>query len=102
MTGLSIGTSVDRAGCDLTDHHRRGHHPSTGCVLMADGGLKTGQLIGATDARAELPKARPLGPQNVLATLYHVLGIDPAQTFLTNTGRPMYVLDERVPVAEML
>ena len=56
----------------------RGHHPSAGCVLMAGGGLKTGQVIGATDARAELPKTRPLGPQNVLATLYHLLGIDPS------------------------
>ena len=80
----------------------RGHHPSAGCVLMAGGGLKTGQVIGATDARAELPKARPLGPQNILATLYHLLGIDPTQTFPTNTGRPMYVLDEREPVAELL
>ena len=80
----------------------RGHYPPAGCVLLAGGGMKTGQVIGATDGRAELPKARPLGPQNILATLYRLLGIDPAQTFLNSTGRPMYVLDDREPVSELL
>jgi hypothetical protein len=39
---------------------------------------------------------------NVLATIYGVLGIDPAMTFPNGAGRPMYLLDEREPVAELL
>jgi uncharacterized protein (DUF1501 family) len=80
----------------------RGHHPPAGCAILAGGGLKTGQVIGATDARGELPKARPHGPQNILATLYQLLGIDPALTFPTTAGRPMYLLDDRQPVTELL
>jgi hypothetical protein len=38
----------------------------------------------------------------VLSTVYHSLGIDPAMTFPNNAGRPMYVLDDRAPVAELL
>jgi uncharacterized protein (DUF1501 family) len=80
----------------------RGHYPPAGIALLAGGGLRTGQVIGTTDSRAELPKSRPCGPQNVLATLYHLLGIDPSHTFPTSAGRPMYVLDEREPLTELL
>ena len=40
--------------------------------------------------------------QHVLATLYHVLGIDPAATIVDYNGRPQYVLDDRQPVMELL
>lgn len=73
-----------------------------GAVLLAGGGLRTGQVVGATDSRAERPKTHRYGPQNVLATLYHLLGIDPSQTFASAAGRSMYILDEREPVAELL
>jgi hypothetical protein len=80
----------------------RDHHGPANFVLFAGGGLKMGQVIGATDARAERPKGTPYRPQNVLATLYHVLGIDPQTTIPDHTGRPMYVLDDREPIAELL
>src|SRR5262249_8324803 len=54
------------------------------------------------DARGENPKGRPYTPQNVLATLYHVLGIDPATTLPDHQGRPMYLLDDREKVAELV
>lgn len=79
----------------------RDHWPSTGCVLLAGGGFKTGQYIGETDRRAERPKSRPYGPQNVLATLYRHLGIDPTTTLLDRSGRPHYLLDDREPIAEL-
>jgi hypothetical protein len=80
----------------------RDHHGPANFVLFAGGGLKMGQVIGATDARAERPKGTPYRPQNVLATLYHVLGIDPRVTIPDHTGRPVYVLDDREPIAELL
>jgi hypothetical protein len=58
----------------------RDHWPQAGFALLAGGGLRIGQVVGATDARGELPRGQPYTPQNVLATLYSVLGIDPAAT----------------------
>jgi hypothetical protein len=60
------------------------------------GGLKMGQVIGATTRWGERAAGRPYTPKNLLATLYaDVLGIDPATTLPALDGRPMYVLDDR-------
>jgi hypothetical protein len=80
----------------------RDHWPQAGFALMAGGGLQMGQVIGATDSRGEAPKGKAYTPQNVLATLYHVLGIDPATTLPDHQGRPVYLLDDREPVAELV
>lgn len=80
----------------------RDHWPAAGCVLFAGGGFKTGQYIGETDRYAENPKTRPYGPQNVLATLYHHLGIDPARTIPDLSGRPIYLLDDRELISELI
>jgi hypothetical protein len=80
----------------------RGHHPGAGSVLFAGGGLRMGQVVGATDARGERPITRAYTPQNILATLYHVLGIDPSATIVDPNGRPQYLLDDREPVAELV
>jgi Protein of unknown function (DUF1501) len=80
----------------------RDHWPDAGFALFAGGGLKTGQVIGETDSKAALPKNRPLGAQNVLGTLYHLLGIDPEQTLPDFTGRPRNLLDDGQPIAELI
>jgi hypothetical protein len=80
----------------------RDHWPENGFALLIGGGLKMGQVIGETDARGERAKTRPLRPSHVLATLYHVLGIDPAMTFPDFSGRPTYLLDDRDPIEELL
>jgi hypothetical protein len=80
----------------------RDHHGPANFVLFAGGGLRMGQVIGATDARAERPKGTPYRPQNVLATIYQVLGIDPRTTLPDLSGRPMYLLDEREPISELV
>jgi hypothetical protein len=80
----------------------RTHWPNAGFVWLAGGGLKTGQVVGATDAKAERSTGRTIRVSNVLATLYRVLGVDPALTFTDYNGRPQYVLDDREPVAELL
>ena len=80
----------------------RDHWPQSGFALMAGGGLKTGQVVGSTDARGENPRGNVYTPQNVLATLYGILGIDPASTLPDHQGRPIYLLDDRRPVAELV
>ena len=71
-------------------------------ALVAGGGLKMGQAIGATNSRGETPKDRKYTVPQLLATLYHAMGIDPSQTFPNGSGRPMYILDDREPVKELL
>ncbi len=80
----------------------RDHWPAVMSALVAGGGLKMGQAVGASSARGEHPKDRKYTPSNVLSTLYQALGIDPGQTFPNGSGRPMYVLDDRDPVSELL
>ncbi len=80
----------------------RDHWSPVMSALIAGGGLKMGQAVGASTARGERPKDRPLNPQNVLATVYRALGIDPAMTFPSGSGRPMYLLDDREPVSELV
>jgi hypothetical protein len=80
----------------------RDHWIDAMSVIVAGGGLKMGQVIGATDARAERVKERPYRMAQVLSTVYGALGINPSQTFPNETGRPMYVLDDREPVAELV
>ncbi len=80
----------------------RDHWPSAGFTLFAGGGLRTGQVIGATDAGGEQPQTRAYRPQNILATLYHVLGIDPTLTFPDHTGRPRYLLEDQEKIADLV
>jgi hypothetical protein len=80
----------------------RDHWPGAGSVLFSGGGLKMGQYVGATNSTGEYPVTRAYNPQNILATLYHVLGINPAATLPDHNGRPQYLLDDRDPVAELV
>jgi hypothetical protein len=86
----------------ITADAGRDHWPEAGCALLSGGGLRMGQVVGATDRRGEHPLGRPCTPQNVLATLYHVLGIDPALTLPDYNGRPTPLLDERDKIEPLL
>ena len=80
----------------------RDHWSPVMSALVAGGGLKVGQAVGASTARGETPKDRPVTVSQVLATIYRAVGIDPAATFPNGAGRPMYLLDDRAPVAELV
>jgi hypothetical protein len=72
----------------------RDHWPQVSCALLAGGGMRTGQAIGATNRLGEFAKERPVHFQEIFATLYHNLGIDPAKTTLTDpSGRPQHLVD---------
>ncbi|MEX0701656.1 MAG: DUF1501 domain-containing protein [Planctomycetales bacterium] len=81
----------------------RDHWNQASCFFLAGGGLRHGQMIGATDARAEAPVDRPVHLQQVFATVYRQLGIDPDRTQLIDpNGRPQYLLDHRDPIRELI
>jgi len=81
----------------------RDHWPQAGFAVVIGGGLQMGQVIGATDDWAGRSKSNPYTPQNMLATLYHVLGIDAASTTLADqTGRPIYLLDDPEKIKELV
>jgi len=61
-----------------------------------------GQMVGTTDSKAEYPTARAAGPQDVLATMYHVLGIDYQHDFYDEAQRPFKILNEGKPIEELL
>ncbi len=80
----------------------RDHWPQVSCALLAGGGMKTGQVIGATNRLGEYASQRPVKFEEIHATLYHNLGIDPSRTtILDPTGRPQHVI-EAEPLREVL
>ena len=80
----------------------RDHWPEAGAAVIAGGGFRAGQVIGETDREGGVAIDVPYTPGNVLATLYQHLGIDTTRTLPDNNGRPMYVLDERETVRELV
>jgi uncharacterized protein (DUF1501 family) len=80
----------------------RDHWPGCMSVLLAGGGLRMGQVIGATGRRAEAPVDRALRPEDVLRTVYTVLAIDPYHEFRNDAGRPLAVLNQGQPITELL
>jgi hypothetical protein len=80
----------------------RDHWSPVMSALVAGGGLKMGQAIGSSNARGELPRDRRCTPSQLLSTIYQAIGVDTGMTFPNQNGRPMYVLDDRQPLAELL
>jgi uncharacterized protein (DUF1501 family) len=82
----------------------RDHWPQVNCALLAGGGMKTGQVIGATDRIAGTAAARPVTFGELYATLYRNLGIDVNDTTITDlNGRPQYLVeDQSQPLREVL
>jgi hypothetical protein len=81
----------------------RDHWPAVGCGLLAGGGMKHGQVIGATDRLGGTITQRPVHFGEVLATLYRQLGLDPnAATLHDLAGRPQYLVDDHQPMPELV
>jgi len=80
----------------------REHWAEAGCALFWGGGLRMGQVIGETDARAERATKGRVTFQNIMATIYRVLGIDPHATLPDFNGRPQYLLEDDEPIRELI
>jgi hypothetical protein len=80
----------------------RDHWPQVSCALLAGGGMKTGQVIGATNRLGEYARERPVTFGEIIATLYQNLGLDPSTTTIVDpTGRPQHVI-EAAPLKEVI
>ncbi len=82
----------------------RDHWPQVNCALLAGGGMRTGQVIGATDRIAGEAVSRPVTYGELFATLYHNLGIDVSRTTLPDlNGRPQYLVEGNAqPLRELV
>lgn len=80
----------------------RDHWPGAQSAMLSGGGLRMGQVIGATTAKAEYPVERPLTPQDLLATIYRHLGIDHTAALNDYTGRPVHILNQGEPIRELI
>lgn len=80
----------------------REHWPQCNSILFTGGGLKIGQVIGASDAKAAFPKERPITPEDVISTVYHVLGVDQNIEYMNDAKRPVKILNNGTPIRELL
>jgi hypothetical protein len=87
---------------DASRRPGRDHWPRAMSVLLAGGGLRMGQVVGATNARGEEPAVRAMNSNCLLATIYHRFGIDVSQVYHDRAGRPIPILQEGEPIAELL
>ena len=80
------------------------HRSRVMSVLLAGGGMKTGQVVGASDPKGGEPADRPVYLGEVMATLYQNLGIDASKQQLTDlSGRPQYLVDNGFgPISELV
>ena len=80
----------------------RDHWGPAFTVGVAGGGVKGGLVVGKSDARAERPASDPYGPEDLSATLFHLLGIDPKDEFITPEGRPVAIVNNGRVIQELL
>jgi hypothetical protein len=80
----------------------RDHWAPVMSALIAGGGLRMGQAVGSSTARGERPQDCRCTVSRVLSTIYRAVGIDPAMTFPNQTGRPIHLQDDRMPIRELV
>jgi hypothetical protein len=93
-TQIGTATGVNQPGRD--------HWPNSMSLLVSGGGMRTGQVIGATNGRAEYPVERPMSPNDLWATVYSHLGVNYHDSFDDLQGRPMPILPFGDPIRELL
>jgi hypothetical protein len=80
----------------------RDHWAPLSTLALAGGGLKMGQVVGESTAKVEVPKTTPIGPQDLMATVFHVLGIPQDLQYRDPTGRPTPMVNGGKPIAELI
>lgn len=100
----AVSTGAGNASAPAgTQQPGRDHWPRAYSNLWAGGGMRTGQVIGATDKRGEDVIERRSNASDFLATIYHHLGIDSANTFIKDfNGRPTRIVERGAPISELI
>jgi hypothetical protein len=79
----------------------RDHWTTAYSVFLAGGGLTRGQVLGSTTADGHYPASRPITVHDILATVYHRLGIDPHAVLMDPVAKPVAILPDGEPIAEL-
>jgi hypothetical protein len=80
----------------------RDHWAPLSTLALAGGGLKMGCTVGESAPKVDVPATTPIRPQDLMATIFHVLGIDRRIQFVNQAGRPVYMIEEGKPIAELI
>jgi uncharacterized protein (DUF1501 family) len=80
----------------------RDHWAPTNDIVFIGGGMKMGQIVGETDAKAAYVKSRPVTVQDYMATLLAVLGVDLEVQYTDRSGRPRSMVETGKPITELL
>lgn len=100
--GRTPRISVQKGSRTGVDQPGRDHWPRAMSVLVSGGGVRTGQVIGATNSKGEEPVHRAMMPNDLWATVFRHLGVDYHNSFLDHSGRPMPILPYGEPIAELV
>lgn len=80
----------------------RDHWAPLSTLALAGGGLKMGQVVGDSADKVDVPKTAPIRPQDLMATIFHVLGLQQRIQFVNPAGRPVYMVEDGKPIAELV
>jgi hypothetical protein len=80
----------------------RDHWAPLSTLALSGGGLKMGGVVGQSAPKGDVPKSSPVSPQDLMATVFHVLGIDRQTQFVNTAGRPVYMIEKGRPIAELV
>lgn len=80
----------------------RDHWAPLSTLAMSGGGLQMGQVVGESAAKVDVPKTAPIRPQDLMATVFQVLGIDRRVQFVNQAGRPVYMIEDGKPIEELV
>jgi uncharacterized protein (DUF1501 family) len=80
----------------------RDHWAAVNDILFIGGGLRMGQVIGETDAKAAAIKSRPVTVQDFMATIFDVLGMEQALQYIDPSGRPRNMIDNGQVMKELV
>ncbi len=80
----------------------RDHWAPLSTLALAGGGLKMGQVVGESAPKVDVPATRPISPTDLMATVFHVLGIDAHVQFTDLFGRPKYMLEGGKAIPELI
>lgn len=80
----------------------RDHWAPLSTLALAGGGLQMGQVVGESAAKVDVPKSTPIRPQDLMATVFDVLGVDRRVQFVDQAGRPVYMIENGKPIEALV
>ena len=80
----------------------RDHWAPLSTLALAGGGLRMGQVIGESTSKADAPKTQPITPQDLMSTVFHVLGVPQRIQFPSTSGRPVFMNEKGSPISDLI